>query len=162
MRHRIFGRQLGRTRNERQALFRSQVRDIFTHGGIQTTEAKAKSVLPIVEKLCAMTKKSELLGRREFAKYIQDRNLVNSIFNQVKAAFADQSGNYTKMSRIKRRQGDDALIVKLSLVKPISALPVKAEEVKETKVEAPKAAPKKAAAKKPVAKKEVKAKKETK
>lgn len=136
MKHRIFGKQLGRNHHERQALFRSLTRSIFTHGSIQTTEAKAKAVVPIIEKLSnVIMTKTDITVRRELYKVFQDRNWVNNIFTTFKSVFTDQVCNFTKITRIKRRQGDDALIVQLSFVKPIKFSPKKEkiEEVKETK-----------------------------
>jgi len=120
MRHRIFGKQLGRNHNQRQALLRGLVKNMFTHGKIETTEAKAKSVIPLVEKLSSViVSKPDIIARRELFKYLQDRFWVNNVFTVFKTTFTDQKSNFTKTTKIKRRQGDDALVVSLSFVKPI-------------------------------------------
>jgi len=153
MKHRKFGKKLGRNHHERQALFRSQVTSIFTHGAIETTDAKAKALIPLVEKLASIIiTKSEITAQRELGKLIQNRQLVSLIYKNFKTIFADQKFNFTQVTRIKFRQGDDALIVKLAFVKPYSA---KLEEVKkETKKEVKKEVIKKPAIKKVVNKKE--------
>jgi large subunit ribosomal protein L17 len=136
MRHRIFGKQLGRNHNQRQALLRSLVKNIFTYGAIETTDAKAKSVIPAVEKISSIiVSKPDLIARRELFKYLQDRFWVNNVFTVFKTTFAGQTSNFTKTIKIKRRQGDDALIVNLSFVKPIKFNTKKevAKKVVETK-----------------------------
>lgn len=179
MKHRIFGKKLGRNTRERKALFNSLTRAIFTHGYFQTTEAKAKSVVRTIEHLSnIIMTKSDLDSRRELFRYLQDRNWVNNVVETMKATFEGQTSNFTKRIKIKRRYGDDALVVKMSFVKPISftsAPAIKATAVKEpkkvvakkiaTKVKAKaetKVEAKKAPTKKVVKKVTVKAKKEVK
>ncbi len=160
MKHRIFGKKLGRNHNERQALFRSLTRSMFTHGSIETTDAKAKAVIPLVERLAStIVSKPELTARREMFRHLQDQTWVNNVVTTFKSTFGDQKSNFTKVTKIKYRYGDNALVVKLSFVKPVK-FSVKKEEVAVEKVE-PKA--KKTVAKKAVKTvKKVKAVKETK
>lgn len=157
MKHRIFGKKLGRNFNERKALFRSQVRSMFIHGAIETTDAKAKALIPLVEKLSSIiVSKEELTARRELFRYLQDQTWVNNVVTTFKATFGDQKSNFTKVTKIKYRYGDNALVVKLSFVKPVK-FSAKKEVVETVKA-------KKELAKKPVKKteKKVKAVKETK
>ena len=156
MNHRKFGIKLGRNRREREALFKSLTRSVFIYGAIETTQAKAKSVISIIEKLANHIMTHDVvLAQRELSTYIQDKNLVSQIYTTFKAAMADQTSNFTKMFKVKIRQGDDALIVKLAFVKPYS-LNLKKEEVVKTKAEPKKVADKEAVAKKVVVKKVVK------
>jgi large subunit ribosomal protein L17 len=141
MNHRKFGIKLGRNRREREALFKSLVRSVFTHGTIQTTEAKAKSVVPIIEKLSShINTKDKLVAIRELSTYIQDKNLVSQIFNSFKKHFPTETSNFTRITRVKIRQGDDALIVKFGFYKPyvLEAKPASKDtkSVKVAKVEA--------------------------
>jgi large subunit ribosomal protein L17 len=140
MNHRKFGIKLGRNRREREALFKSLVRSVFTHGAIETTSAKARSVISIIEKLSNhIVTKDVILAQRELSTYIQDKLLVSQIYHSFKAVFEGQTSNFTKMIKIKIRQGDDALIVKLTFVKPYKvAIKEKAEVIKEVKKVAPK------------------------
>lgn len=143
MNHRKFGKKLGRNHNQRKALFRSQVRSFFTYGSINTTETKAKAVSPIIERLChTILTKPELTAARELYRHLQNRTQVGQVMKVLKESHADQSSNFTKIIRIKRRIGDDALIVKLAFIKPTSfVLPpsveaekVKPKEIKKTQV----------------------------
>ncbi len=174
MKHRIYGKKLGRNTRERKALFNSLVRAIFTHGYFQTTEAKAQSVIKTIEGLSnTIMTKPDLMARRELFRYLQDQHWVNQVFTAMKSTFEGQFSNFTKITKIKRRYGDDALVVKMEFIKEIkfAKAPEKTEEkVKEVKkVKAVKKAPvKKTVAKeteiKEIAKKPVKktVKKETK
>ena len=132
MKHRIAGKKLCRTFNERKALIKSLTRSMFTYGAIETTDAKVKAIVPMVEKLAnIIITKEELTAKRELFKVLQDQTWVNRVVANFKAVFGDQKSNFTTIQKIKRRYGDDALIVKFSFVKPISFLPEKKEEIKK-------------------------------
>lgn len=131
---------------------------MLTYGGIETTEAKAKALLPLVESLCAkIITKPDLFARRELFRFIQDQDFVNNAVNSVKTAFGDQSSNFTKIAKIKRRQGDDSIIVKLSFVKPVVfEKKVEKEEVKKEVKKPSKSIKKEKVVKQPKTKKETK------
>ena len=138
MKHRIFGKKLGRNHNERKALFVSLTKAMFISGSINTTEAKAKSIVSTIEHLSnIIITKPELIVKRELFKTFQDQTWVNNIVKTFKEVFGTQTSNFTQMTRIKRRYGDDAMVVNLSFVKPIKfeqkKTEVKVEEKKEAK-----------------------------
>ena len=103
MRHRVSGRKLGRNRNQRQALFRTLLRSLFTHGSIETTQAKAKAILPQAEKMAAMAVKGDLISRRKLFAVFQDRNFVNQVVAIFSQTFPNQKQNFTKLQNIKIR-----------------------------------------------------------
>lgn len=120
MKHRIFGKKLGRNHNERKALIRSLVKAMFINGSIQTTKAKAELIIPTVESLSTkIMTKPELIAKRELFRILQRQAWVNNVVSKMKEVFADQTSNFTQVSNVKRRFGDDSLIVKLSFVKSI-------------------------------------------
>lgn len=140
MRHRISGKKLGRDIKQRQALFRSQVKSFFTYGRIETTHAKVKAIIPLVEKLCASINKGDLASTRLFFRYFQDRQLTSQVVSALKQSFPGQESNFTKTTKVRQRLGDQSIIVRLALVKPYQ-LPsskiapvdkVEAKEVKKT------------------------------
>lgn len=156
MKHRVFGKKLGRNHNERKALFNSLTKAIFINGSINTTKARAQSVVSIIESLSnTIITKPELIAKRELFKVLQDQTWVNNVVKKFKEVFVDQSSNFTKTTLVKRRFGDDSLIVNLSFVKPI-----KFDIKKEVKIEDKKEVKSKKTAKKEVKTKKVK--KETK
>lgn len=131
MKHRIFGKKLGRNHNERKALFNSLTKAMFIGGSINTTQARATAIVSTVEKLSnIIITKPDLVARRELFKVLQNQTWVNNVVKTFKETFSQQSSNFTKITKVKRRFGDDALIVKLSFVKPI-----KFDIRKEKKVE---------------------------
>ncbi|MBU1130253.1 50S ribosomal protein L17 [Patescibacteria group bacterium] len=136
MRHRKSGKKLGRNHHQRQALFKSLVRAIFTHSAIQTTKTKAKAVSPLIERICTKIKKADLSSKRFLYRYLQDRKWVKRVEDSFLKVFPDRNSNFLKISKIKRRQGDDATIVKLAFVKTISFKPEKAKEEKVNKKQA--------------------------
>jgi len=135
MKHRIAGKKLHRNFDEKRALLRSLTRSMFTHGAIETTDAKVKAVVPMVEKLAnIIMTKEELTAKRELFRVLQDQHWVNRVVANFKSVFGDQTSNFTTIQKIKRRYGDDALIVKFSFVKAVNFKPEIKEEVKkETK-----------------------------
>jgi large subunit ribosomal protein L17 len=142
MHHRISGKKLGRTLKQRQALVRQQVRSIFSHGHLSTTETKAKFIQPVIENISyELTNSAGIVTNRLLFRYLQDRHLVKRIVSTFSPVFANQKSNFTKITRIKHRQGDNALIVKLEFVKPYRLEPVKVESKKPVK-DTPKTPPK--------------------
>jgi len=134
MRHRMVGKKLGRNFNERKALLKSLTKAMFTHGSIETTEAKVKAVIPMVEGLAnTIISKEELTAKRELFKVLQDQHWVNRVVTNFKSVFGDQKSNFTTVTKIKRRYGDDALIVRFSFVKTVNFQPEKVEVVKKEK-----------------------------
>lgn len=154
MNHRIFGKKLGRNHHERQALLKSLAKSMFTYGAIETTQAKAKAVVSTVEKLAhTITTKDIVTAQKEMSTYFQDRNFVKNVYTSFKEVFAGQTSNFTKFWKVKVRRGDDALIVKLSFVKPYTLKKAEVKPEVDTKKTTSKTKP---AAKKPVVKKAVK------
>ena len=130
MRHRNFGKKLGRNHNQRKALLKNLALAVFTYGSIETTMAKATAVSPLLEKMCRLSLKADLVSRRSLFAYFQSQTTINLICTRMKENFADHKGSFLTIDKIKRRQGDDALVVKLALSKPFN---LKVEEVKVEK-----------------------------
>ncbi len=128
MRHRVAGKKLSRDRDHRKALFKNLIRALVIHGSVKTTESKAKAVRRLVEKLITKSKQGTLHSRRLIAAFLQDKQAVGKIVDELAPLFKKRPGGYTRIVRLGQRQGDNAMMVKLELVEK----PVKKEE-KETK-----------------------------
>ncbi len=115
MRHRISGRRLHRPSAHRGALLRNLVKDLFTHEAIRTTEAKAKEARRPAERMITLGKNGSLHARRQALRYLNDRDIVAKIFDEIAPRYADRQGGYTRILRIGRRQGDGAMISQLEL-----------------------------------------------
>ena len=118
MRHRLFGKKLGRNHHQRQALLRNLTRSLFTHGSICTTSARAKAVIPLVEKLAhQLVTEPESSAKMAAAPYFPGISAVNRLYRSFRETFSGTTSNFIKVANLHRRQGDDALIVKVSFVK---------------------------------------------
>src|SRR5260370_29170042 len=116
MRHKISGRKLDRPSDERRALFKMLVADLMRHERLKTTEAKAKEVRPIAEKMITLGKDGTLHARRQALSYINDKDVVKKLFEDISPRFAARPGGYTRIIKLGPRNGDAAPMAQLELV----------------------------------------------
>ena len=116
MRHRKSGRQLGRNTHHRRALFRSLVTSLLEHERIETTEAKAKEVRILADRIITLGKRGDLHARRRALAYIRTREVVGKVFSDLAGRFAARPGGYTRLIKTRRRIGDAARMVVIELV----------------------------------------------
>ncbi|MEJ2056255.1 MAG: 50S ribosomal protein L17 [Desulfofustis sp.] len=116
MRHGKSGRKLGRTSSHREAMFRNMVTSLFEHERIVTTEKKAKELRPIAEKMITLAKRGDLHARRQALSYIQSKDVVAKLFDEIQSQFADRQGGYTRIIKTGNRQGDAAPMAIIELV----------------------------------------------
>ncbi len=116
MRHKIAGRKLSRPIGHRLALYRNLVADLFRHEKIVTTEAKAKEIRGLAEKMITLGKENSLSSRRRALAYITDKDLVDKVFTEIAPRYTERSGGYTRLLKLGPRAGDGAPTVKLELV----------------------------------------------
>jgi large subunit ribosomal protein L17 len=125
MRHQVAGRKLNRDHNQRKALFKNLINSLVIHGEIKTTESKAKAVRGLIDKLITKGKEGTLHSKRLIAAFLQDKLAVNKITEELGPLFKNRPGGFTRIIRLGKRQGDDAMVVKLELVeKPAAKAPV--------------------------------------
>lgn len=108
--------KLGRTAAARRALFRSVVTSLFLYNRITTTEAKAKAVRPIAERLITWARKGDLHHRRLAASFILEPRAVQNLFDTIGPHFADRPGGYTRIIKLGFRSGDAAPVAMLELI----------------------------------------------
>lgn len=116
MRHRIAGRKLGRQSAARRALFRGLAHDLLQHGHLVTTEAKAKEVRAIAERIITLGKEKSLHARRQALAYIPDEDVVAKVFSELTERYAERRGGYTRITKLGPRLGDNAPQVRLDLL----------------------------------------------
>ncbi len=97
-------------------LMANQARDLFRHGRITTTEAKAKALRPYAEKLITKAKRGDLASRREVLSKLHDRDVVAFLFEDVAPRFAERPGGYTRILKLEPRKGDNARMAIIELV----------------------------------------------
>lgn len=109
-------RKLGVTTGHRKAMLRNLVTSLFRDERINTTEARAKEVKSIAEKLVTAAKKGDLASRRRALAYIYEEDVVRKLFNTIAPKYADRQGGYTRIVKAGCRRGDAAQMVILELV----------------------------------------------
>jgi large subunit ribosomal protein L17 len=117
MRHKLAGRKLSMSTKRRRALYRNQVTALLTHEKVVTTEAKAKEVRSLAEKMITLAKDGSLASRREALAFITDKKVVDKLFTEVAPSYAERSGGYTRLLKLRPRPGDNAPMVQIELVK---------------------------------------------
>ncbi|MBI5968965.1 MAG: 50S ribosomal protein L17 [Deltaproteobacteria bacterium] len=123
MRHQIAGRKLGRTTSHRLAMLRNLVTSLFEHERVKTTDAKAKELRPLAEKMIGLGKQGDLHARRQVLAVVRKHEVVRKLFDILSPRYKSRNGGYIRIVKMGRRHGDGA---PLSLVELIS-------EGKETK-----------------------------
>ena len=116
MRHRVKGKKLNRTTSHRRALFHNLVASLIEHGEVKTTEAKAKAIKGLVDKLVVQAKAGTVHARRLLSAFLQRRFLVNKLVDNIVPMSQKRSSGFTRIIRLGRRRGDDAMMVKMELV----------------------------------------------
>ena len=116
MRHNVMGRKLSRTMNQGKALFRNLTTELFRHNRIKTTEAKAKSIQPIAEKLITLARRGDLHARRQAAREVTDPVVLQKLFAEIGPKVQNRAGGYVRIYKLDARQGDAAPMALIELV----------------------------------------------
>jgi large subunit ribosomal protein L17 len=116
------GPRLGGSPSHQRLIVSNLATQLFQHGRITTTEAKARVLRPVAEKLITKAKKAELgttqslAHRREVLKTIRDKSVVHTLFTEIAPTFAERPGGYTRITKIGPRKGDNAPMAVIELV----------------------------------------------
>ena len=110
MRHQKSGRKLGRNSSHRKAMFRNMVTSLLAHETIVTTDAKAKELRPIAEKMIGLGKRGDLHARRQALAYLKDKSITHHLFGDLKDRFLNRQGGYVRIIKKGNRKGDGAPI----------------------------------------------------
>lgn len=116
MRHGYSGKKLSRTKNERRRLFMILTRSLFLHGSLKTTQAKAKAIQPLVEKLITKAKRADNASIARIRKVLADKISVDTLLNWAKVRFAARTSGFTRVVKLGVRVGDGGEQVLLSFV----------------------------------------------
>jgi len=116
MRHRKSGRKLGRSTSHRRALFRNLVTSLLEHERIETTDAKAKDLRRVTERMISLGKRGDLHARRLAMRTIQSKDVTAKVFGDLAERFRDREGGYTRVMKLRSRVGDAAPISIIELV----------------------------------------------
>jgi large subunit ribosomal protein L17 len=158
MNHHIAGRKLGRSTDHKLAMLRNLVTSLITHERLTTTEAKAKELRRIADRMITLGKKGNLAAIRKAAQTVRTKEALGKLFNDLAPLFAARNGGYTRIIHYKNRHGDHA---PMAIIEWTESAAVKEPEKKTTekKASAKKSTEKKAPEKKAAPKKKAAAKK---
>jgi large subunit ribosomal protein L17 len=124
MRHNKAGRRLGRKTSHREAMFRNMVTSLLDHGKITTTDAKAKEIRVVAERMITLGKRGDLHSLRLASSVIREKPVVSKLFSTIAPRYKDRLGGYTRIIKLGIRQGDAA---------PLSLIELVEEEIRPSK-----------------------------
>lgn len=116
MRHRKSGRKFGRSSSHRSAMFRNMVTSLLEHERIRTTDAKAKDLRRVAEKMITLGKRGDLHARRQALRVIRSRSVTAKVFDDLAERFRERPGGYTRVMKLGQRPGDAAPVSIIELV----------------------------------------------
>lgn len=116
MRHHNANRKLKRERNQRRALLRSLARELFLHGKIVTTEAKAKELRPYAEKLITVARAGTQASERVVSARLANNAIVPKLVNKIAVNYKDRNGGYTRIVKLDPRKSDGSKMAAIELV----------------------------------------------
>jgi large subunit ribosomal protein L17 len=96
-------------------MYRNLVTSLLKHDKMVTTEAKAKEIKPMAEKMITLAKKGDLPSRRTALSFITEKDIVKKLFSEVGPRYAQRTGGYTRITRLGPRLGDGAEMAKIEL-----------------------------------------------
>lgn len=114
MRHNIYGKKLGRNKNQRRALFKNLVQALLIHGSIQTSKAKAKAIKGLVDKIISQAKNKNT--QRLLQTFLNQKEIREKLIKEIAPALKDRQSGYTSLVKLGQRKGDGAMMVKMSLL----------------------------------------------
>ncbi len=133
------GARFGGSAAHERLLLANLATSLFEHNRITTTEAKAKRLRPLAEKLITFAKRGDLHARRQVMTVIRDKDVVHKLFAEIGPAMATRPGGYTRIIRTNPRKGDNAPMAIIELCEELKSVVHEAEKARGTKVAAKKA-----------------------
>jgi large subunit ribosomal protein L17 len=116
MRHRKDHRKLNRSVSHRSAMLRNMVTSLLDHEEIRTTDAKAKEVRRVAERMITLGKRGTLAARRQALRTIRSKDVAAKVFDVLADRYHDRAGGYTRILKLGRRPGDGAPVSLIQLV----------------------------------------------
>ena len=119
------GHRLGGSAAHERHILANLATALFQHGRITTTEAKAKRLRPVAERLITFAKRGDLHARRHVLTVVTDKGVVHQLFTEIAPQFSERDGGYTRITKIGPRKGDNAAMAVIELVRgePVAAKP---------------------------------------
>ena len=135
------GPRLGGSPAHERLILANLATALFEHGRITTTEAKAKRVRPLAERLITFAKRGDLASRRRVMTVVRDKSVVHELFTEIAPTYDNRDGGYTRITKIGPRKGDNAPMAVIELVERLDESKRKTRASKPKKEEAATPAP---------------------
>jgi len=116
MKHGVKAKHFNRDTQSRKALLRNSLRGLIEHGQIETSEARAKEIRRLADKLINQAQKGDVATRRRIHRYFGKRDVVNTLFDQVVPAVAERKSGFCSLEKLANRRGDNMPVYRLSLL----------------------------------------------
>jgi large subunit ribosomal protein L17 len=110
------GPRLGGSPAHQKLMLANLATSLFEHGKITTTEARARRLRPVAEKLITFAKRGDLHARRQVLTVVRDKSVVHTLFTEIGPGFAERQGGYTRITKLGPRKGDAAPMAVIELV----------------------------------------------
>lgn len=133
-------RKLGRTKPHREAMLANMAMSLFTHRVIKTTDAKAKALRPVVDRIITLAKKDTLASKRQVARTIHVKEVFKKLFDDILPNLADRNSGYTRVVKLGVRRGDGAPVSVVELLTPPPKVETDDKKDKKAKKKAAKVA----------------------
>jgi len=119
------GHRLGGSPAHERHILANLATALFQHGRITTTEAKARRLRPVAERLITFAKRGDMHARRHVLTVVTDKGVVHQLFTEIAPEFSERDGGYTRITKIGPRKGDNAAMAVIELVRgePVAAKP---------------------------------------
>jgi large subunit ribosomal protein L17 len=114
------GARLGGSAAHEKLLLANLAKSLFEHGRITTTEAKARRLRPVAERLVTKAKKGDIHNRRLVLQTITDKSVVHTLFTEIAPRYENRPGGYTRITKIGNRRGDNAPMAVIELVEALT------------------------------------------
>jgi len=114
------GARLGGSPAHERLMLANLATALFEHGKITTTEAKAKRLRPLAERLITLAKRGDLHARRRVLTVVRDKGVVHELFTEIAPSYSGRPGGYTRITKIGPRKGDNAPMAVIELVEPLA------------------------------------------
>ena len=116
MRHQKARKRMGSSSSHRKAILRNMVTSLFKHGQVETTDARAKQLKPVAEKMITLAKRGDLHARRKALSFIREKSVTHRLFDEIKDRYTNRPGGYLRIVKKGLRRGDAAPVSVVQLL----------------------------------------------
>src|SRR5437870_4282337 len=139
------GPRLGGSSAHQRHILANLATALFEHGKITTTEARARRLRPVAERLITFAKRGDLHARRQVLTLVTDKTVVRTLFDEIGPSYAERQGGYTRITKVGPRKGDNAAMAVIELVREEAAAKPARRRARRAQPAAPEGRPRRGA-----------------